>query len=440
MTDYRSYRIAFDEKELLVDRKLGSLRKDFLRDYCGHFNTLTDKQIWQSGLYRFCHFLPKGADLHVHCLACMPVKQTAAWAASVPGMHIHTGSLPGRGSLRVFSPGDTIPPEYVPYTGKEISEEELEKLWSTEGYNGTGSIWEWFETIFDRHLFATSDDIVLSYYKAVFDYYLSLGIQEVELRLLPFGTPEVAAQTARAIRKAYYEAAAAHPGFCVKLIGSGLKYAWIEPSMTESMLRNAAYIHENVKDELLGEDFMVAIDLVNEEDRSNDISFYAPMLKAITGEHPSLDMVLHCGDSLHPGSRSMEDAMALGPRRIGHGYDLYRHPGLEKIIMEKDIPLEVCPVSNMSLKYISDVREHPARKYYSQGIPMVLASDDPAFQEHENMTDDFVIAAAAWEFSLSDLKRLAFNSIKYCSASPATKNSLLEEWTKRWNDFVLQNI
>ena len=40
------------------------------------------------------------------------------------------------------------------------------------------------------------------------------------------------------------------------------------------------------------------------------------------------------------------DAIMLNTTRIGHGYAIVKHPALEKIIKEKDIALEVCPVSN----------------------------------------------------------------------------------------------
>ena len=40
------------------------------------------------------------------------------------------------------------------------------------------------------------------------------------------------------------------------------------------------------------------------------------------------------------------DAIMLNTTRIGHGYAIVKHPGLKKMIKEKDIALEICPISN----------------------------------------------------------------------------------------------
>lgn len=71
------------------------------------------------------------------------------------------------------------------------------------------------------------------------------------------------------------------------------------------------------------------------------------------------------------------------------------HPELKHIIKDKDICLEVCPVSNQSLGFCDDLRQHPANDYLREGIPMVLCSDDPTYQENNSLTDDFFMAILA---------------------------------------------
>lgn len=443
MAELDTLRIALTPDEQRVDARLRALKEDFLQSYHGQYNMLTDSEIWQSGLYRFCHSLPKGADLHIHGLACLPVREMTDWLMSQGDMYIHTGEMPQRGSIRMMDPAAGIPEPYKRFADAlmdgDITPEELQRIWSVLGAGPDQTIWEWFETIFDRHLFATNNDIVTRYYEAVFRYYVSLGIQLVEIRILPFGTPEEAAAMATAIRDAYYRVMDTEPGFCVRLLGCGLKYAWVDLGVTTAMMENAAYIHENVKDIRRGEDFLTALDLVNEEDRSHEISFYAPLLTRLVQEHPGLKLMLHCGESLHPDSRSVEEALTLSPVRLGHGFNLYQHPELLEQVRAGGICLEVCPVSNLTLGYLKDPARHPARGYRAAGIPIVLASDDPAFQEHTNLVDDFFVATAGWDLGLGDLKELAAHSIRYCSAGAATKEQLFREWQRRWDAFIRKN-
>ena len=440
MVGFESYRIALSPREILLDEKLHALKQSFKDSYKGNYITLKDSEIWESGLYRFCLAMPKGADLHIHGLACLPVEEMVSWLMGQGDIVINTGPMPERGSIRTVALGAEIPPPYKLFSDAildgDITPEELGRIWTVLGAGKDQTVWEWFETIFDRHLFATTDSIVERYYEAVFRYCLKVGIMHIEIRILPFGTPSEAASMATAIRNAYYKVMDLDGDFCVKLLGAALKYSWIDLGVTRTMLENAVYIHENVQDTRRGEPFLTGVDLVNEEDRSHPISFYGDLLTEIVKDRPGLSLMLHCGETLRQDSTSIREALALHPVRIGHGFNLYDHPGLKKQIKDEDICMEVCPVSNLMLGYVSDLASHPARGYYRDGLPMILSSDDPAFQEHHNLVDDFFVATACWDLSLKDLKQLAFNSIKYCSASPATKEKLFVAWRGRWDDFV----
>lgn len=91
----------------------------------------------------------------------------------------------------------------------------------------------------------------------------------------------------------------------------------------------------------------------------------------------------------------------LGSKRIGHGYALSKHPVLLKMVKERDIAVEVNPISNQVmknirnwkefvdwpeeinktvfllekvLKLVDDIRNHPAAVYFSQNIPLIISS------------------------------------------------------------------
>ena len=71
----------------------------------------------------------------------------------------------------------------------------------------------------------------------------------------------------------------------------------------------------------------------------------------------------------------------MNTKRIGHGYSLYKHPILWNAFKEKDIAIEISPISNQVLHLVQDLRNHPAAFYISENIPIVVSilrtSEDP---------------------------------------------------------------
>lgn len=63
----------------------------------------------------------------------------------------------------------------------------------------------------------------------------------------------------------------------------------------------------------------------------------------------------------------------MNTKRIGHGYSLYKHPVLWNAFKEKDIAIEISPISNQVLHLVQDLRNHPAAFYISENIPIVVS-------------------------------------------------------------------
>ena len=78
------------------------------------------------------------------------------------------------------------------------------------------------------------------------------------------------------------------------------------------------------------------------------------------------------------GPESIWDALALGAERIGHGIAAVRDPALMRHLRERDIPLEICITSNLVTGVVQRIEDHPVRRLFDAGVPIVLNSDDPA--------------------------------------------------------------
>jgi adenosine deaminase CECR1 len=106
-----------------------------------------------------------------------------------------------------------------------------------------------------------------------------------------------------------------------------------------------------------------------------------------------------------------------------------------EMVRERGIAIEVCPISNQVLGYVSDLRSHPAVAYINAGIPVVLSPDDPGLTRH-TLSYDFYEACLAWGLELRDLKQLALDSLLHSAMGSEEKARARAAWERRWARFV----
>jgi aminodeoxyfutalosine deaminase len=90
-----------------------------------------------------------------------------------------------------------------------------------------------------------------------------------------------------------------------------------------------------------------------------------------------LRLTCHAGETMGP--ESIWAALEIGAERIGHGIAAVRDEALMVALRERNIPLEICISSNVCMGLVPSVEEHPVRRLYDAGVPIVLNTDDPAF-------------------------------------------------------------
>lgn len=99
----------------------------------------------------------------------------------------------------------------------------------------------------------------------------------------------------------------------------------------------------------------------------------------------------------------------LKASRIDHGNSCLEDPDLVDVLGIYEVPLTSCPLSNLRLKVISSMAEHPLRDMLERGIKVTVNSDDPAFFGGY-LNDNFIAAADALNLNREDIVQLVTNS------------------------------
>ena len=119
--------------------------------------------------------------------------------------------------------------------------------------------------------------------------------------------------------------------------------------------------------------------------------------------------VAHAGEE-GPANYVREALDVLQVVRIDHGNRALDDPDLVAELVERQVPLTVCPLSNLKLCVVDDMATHPLKQMLDLGLLVTVNSDDPAyFGGYVN--DNYVAVAEALVLSEADLARLAHNSI-----------------------------
>lgn len=87
-----------------------------------------------------------------------------------------------------------------------------------------------------------------------------------------------------------------------------------------------------------------------------------------------IPFTIHAGEA--DGPQSIRDALRFGAARIGHGVRCIEDAALVEELIRRQIPLEVCPISNTQTKACSDLSHHPILKLLEAGVCVTVNTDN----------------------------------------------------------------
>lgn len=112
--------------------------------------------------------------------------------------------------------------------------------------------------------------------------------------------------------------------------------------------------------------------------------------------------------------------------RIGHGVRSIEDPQLIAYLRQQQIPLEICPTSNIRLGVYPDYAAHPLRRLWDAGVLVTVNSDDPPLFDAD-LNAEYAALVEHFGFTAGELERISLNAVAASLLPEAEKARLAGE-------------
>lgn len=126
-------------------------------------------------------------------------------------------------------------------------------------------------------------------------------------------------------------------------------------------------------------------------------------------EKEGFKLCMHAGEVGEPNPY-LKEALAFNLDRIDHGIRCHEDEEVLNEIVKRKLPLTVCPMSNLKLVPIDEMKKHPIKKLMDAGVCVTINSDDPSYLGTD-INENFIEVAKAHNLEMRDIVQLVFNSI-----------------------------
>ena len=118
----------------------------------------------------------------------------------------------------------------------------------------------------------------------------------------------------------------------------------------------------------------------------------------------------HAGEAA--GAVSVWGAIrALEVERIGHGTRAAEDPALLEYLVEKRVPIDMCPLSNVKTAVVPDLSHHPVREFFDRGVLVTINTDDPKMFGN-SLAEEFMLLEQVLNFDRHEIRVLTENAVQ----------------------------
>lgn len=143
-----------------------------------------------------------------------------------------------------------------------------------------------------------------------------------------------------------------------------------------------------------------------------------------------LPVLPHAGETVGP--ESVREALDVcNPVRIGHGVQAINDMKLVAELRDRQIPIEVCPTSNVCIGVYPSLEAHPVARLMDEGVIVTINSDDPPMFS-TTITNELYQCATTFDFNEDILWSLTLNAANAALLPAEKKRELIQRLRAEW--------
>ena len=120
-----------------------------------------------------------------------------------------------------------------------------------------------------------------------------------------------------------------------------------------------------------------------------------------------IPFTIHAGEAAGP--ESIWKALEFGASRIGHGVRCLEDKVLVQRLAQDQIPLELCPTSNMNTKVFDNITRYPIMRFLDEGIKVIINTDNMTVS-NTTLRKEFQLVSDTFRLNKTEIERLMKNA------------------------------
>lgn len=149
-----------------------------------------------------------------------------------------------------------------------------------------------------------------------------------------------------------------------------------------------------------------------------------------------IPITIHAAEACGP-ERLQEALDIFHAKRIGHGVRLEENSELLKRVLDLQIPLEMCPTSNVQTNATTSYDTHPADRYLNQGLAVTI-NTDAMTTTPSNLVKEYEVLIKTFGWGLAEIKKTQETAIENLFLPSQKKSDIRTLFQEKWNDVLTE--